>query len=99
MNDLSDTFYRDGAKRGIYRAAASRLIFTRGANESRRARSFIKSRAFAPTLAACRDHNARADAELLLSYSVLLTRDLLAGLAAPLHARALTGFANNSSKC
>lgn len=97
MSDLSDTFYRDGAKSGIYRAAASRLIFTRGANESRRARSFVKSCAFAPR------HLA---AEIITRvrmrnyyYAVLLTRDLLAALAAPLHARALTGFANNSSKC
>lgn len=70
----------------------------RSANESRRARSFVKSRAFAPALAAPRDYNARADAELLLSYAVLLTRDLLAALATPLRARTLTGFANNSSK-
>lgn len=51
MSDMGDTFYRDDAEREIlYRAAASRLIFTHSANESRRARSFVKLRVFAPAM-------------------------------------------------
>lgn len=41
MSDMGDTFYRDDAEREIlYRAAASRLIFTHSANESS-SRSFV----------------------------------------------------------